>query len=247
MTPDEIQRFADRLSDVTSFRVLWNLMLDYFHCEGFDKASYHFHDETHPVGAKPALATDGFPEEWVCAYIEKSLVFIDPIMAAATQANGPFLWSQVTELMKLSPEQQNYISRRSVAVQGDGLAVYVHGPKGNDALVGLGFGPERIGASPTEVFRFQCIAQIGHLKYCEIAATRRDLDKTLSTRERQVLVWIARGKSNADIADILYLSRHTVDTLTRRIFAKLEVRDRTTAAVKAVGSGLVQYSTMGVA
>ena len=51
--------------------------------------------------------------------------------------------------------------------------------------------------------------------------------------------WIARGKSYGVIADILDVSRHTVDTLVRRIFEKLGVTDRTTAAIRAVGAGIV--------
>ncbi|MEX0367477.1 MAG: LuxR C-terminal-related transcriptional regulator [Ruegeria sp.] len=41
------------------------------------------------------------------------------------------------------------------------------------------------------------------------------------------------------MADILLLSPHTVDTLVRRIFSKLDVADRTTAAIRGVGAGLI--------
>ncbi len=61
----------------------------------------------------------------------------------------------------------------------------------------------------------------------------------LSPREREVLGWIALGKSNAVIGEILGISRHTVDTHNRRIFRKLDTADRTTAAIRAVEYGLV--------
>lgn len=61
----------------------------------------------------------------------------------------------------------------------------------------------------------------------------------LSPREREVLRWIANGKSNAVIAEILGISPHTVDTHNRRIFRKLGTCDRTTAAIKALDEGLL--------
>lgn len=68
-------------------------------------------------------------------------------------------------------------------------------------------------------------------------------DVALTRRERDVLEWIAQGKSNPVIAEILGISIHTVDTHIRRIFRKLGVNDRTTAAIKGLGAGLVEPGT----
>jgi len=62
----------------------------------------------------------------------------------------------------------------------------------------------------------------------------------LSDREREVLKLIAKGLSNADIADALYLSKGTVQNYVSSIFMKLEVTDRTQAAVLALKHGLGQ-------
>lgn len=59
----------------------------------------------------------------------------------------------------------------------------------------------------------------------------------LSPREREVLCWVSRGKSNSVIADILGISQHTVDTHIRRIFRKLGTTDRTTASIRAMETG----------
>lgn len=57
---------------------------------------------------------------------------------------------------------------------------------------------------------------------------------SLSEREAQVLAWIARGKSNRDIATIIGLSPRTVTKHVEQIFAKLDVENRTSAAVLAL-------------
>src|SRR5262249_54763262 len=87
-------------------------------------------------------------------------------------------------------------------------------------------------------------------------ATRRLLDRFLATdllpaapagsldqlteREREVLTLLARGASNAEIADLLTVTEATVKTHVSAVLRKLEVRDRVQAVVLAYDLGLVR-------
>ncbi len=63
---------------------------------------------------------------------------------------------------------------------------------------------------------------------------------TLTAREREVLIALAHGASNAEIGEELHMSLATVKTHVSRVLSKLDARDRTQLVVLAYQSGLVE-------
>jgi DNA-binding CsgD family transcriptional regulator len=98
------------------------------------------------------------------------------------------------------------------------------------------------GREASIAIRFIYIGLIGPDEYLlrllqgEIDDDRTLLKKrlTVTEREAEVLLWIARGKSNRDIAEILDLSPRTVNKHLEQIYAKLGVENRASAAALAV-------------
>jgi DNA-binding CsgD family transcriptional regulator len=57
----------------------------------------------------------------------------------------------------------------------------------------------------------------------------------LTAREREVLAWVARGKTNAEIARLLWLAPGTVRKHLENVYAKLGVSTRTAAVARFLG------------
>ncbi len=63
---------------------------------------------------------------------------------------------------------------------------------------------------------------------------------SLTPRQQEVLVCLARGKSNQEVASTLFISEGTVKAHVKAILAKLDARDRTQAIITAMRRGLLR-------
>jgi len=81
--------------------------------------------------------------------------------------------------------------------------------------------------------------------FAKTAGPARDVDprlNDLTDREREVLVLVARGMSNSEIAGALFIAEQTVKSHVSRVLNKLGARDRAQAVVAAYESGLVKVA-----
>ena len=83
------------------------------------------------------------------------------------------------------------------------------------------------------------IAEFTRVSSMVPSAQMEQLVEPLSQRELEILAWIARGSSNKEIADQLFIAEGTVKNHVTHILGKLGVRDRTQAALKARDLGLL--------
>lgn len=189
---------------------------------------------------------EGFPQSWVDEYVDCRYVRFDPIVEMALRSGAPFSWHTIGQLTDLSEQQQKLLVARRQAGLSNGVALGLFGPNLRNGYASLGFAPNKL-PSQTGLQELQLILQAAHLKFCNQTQTPNGQDLHLAAREQEVLEWIACGKSTASIAQIMGVSRHTVDTLTRRIFSKLDVTDRTSAVLTGIASGFLRTGTQLVA
>ena len=121
----------------------------------------------------------------------------------------------------------------------DEFMVPVFGPYGLNAVISFGFDCSVAEVDPTTLVLLESFSSAVHnglVAYYSDATVEK---AGLSDRENEVLKWIARGKSSSDIATILDLSASSIDTYTRRVFKKLGVHDRVSAAISGISQGVI--------
>lgn len=229
----------DRLLAATSVAELLEVMHEASVAIGGDKFSYH--TEVMFEGIASTLSdvySAGFSDEWRAYYIDQGARLIDPGPDITMRLGKPTTWHDALSSRRLTRAELDYVAEtvRMGITSGYGFPLW--GPKGHNAYVAVGFPQGHPLPDEATVNTHHMLLINGHQKICELTAAKSG--PALSLREREVLTWAGRGKSNTDIATILAISGDTVATYMRRIYAKLDCHDRVGAVIKALRLGLIK-------
>jgi len=121
-----------------------------------------------------------------------------------------------------------------------GVSIPVHGPSGRNGCFSLGFSDACNIKNINGLQNLRWACQNAHQSYCRYLNAEFLNSVVLTDRETEILQWMAIGKSNGVIADILDISHHTVSTYVRRIFLKTSTSDRTSASLYGISNGLIK-------
>ncbi|QKG71518.1 helix-turn-helix transcriptional regulator [Erythrobacter mangrovi] len=206
---------------------------------GADKQSYHctpvFGSHT---SDEAVIYQQGFPAAFTEEYRSAGLRQIDP-MPRLTFSHGPVLpWGRAFELGASMNIGQRYAEAciRHGLTKGVSLALF--GPAHRDAYASFGFPEDADPLDEGVQTMLHVLMQAAHLRICALLDAR-ERKISLSEREAEVLEWLSKGKSSADIAAILHISPETVRTYTKRLYEKLGTNDRVGATVRALQLGLI--------
>ncbi len=223
-------------------QALWDLIGAYFRDTVVDRMIYlHLPPIGAPDERSPSVRADGYPEELVTRYLAERLYRDNPMLRHAQQQSAePVYWKDLLADPNLTARERTFVNGLEEHGIGDGVGIPVYGPNGRVGICGLGFRTGVARVAPEVLREFQWVCQLGHLRYCDMVQVALGPPPSLSDRESEVLGLVARGKSNTMIGEILGISVHTVDAHLRRIYLKLGVFDRISAAVRGIGIGLIR-------
>ncbi|EGQ3565672.1 response regulator transcription factor [Staphylococcus pseudintermedius] len=167
-----------------------------------------------------ALATD---------QIEPELILIDLVMP---EMNG------ITLIQKLK-EQHAGIKILVLTSYVDEEHVMSAMQAGADGYEMKDVDPEALMTSIETVLQGDKVIHKDAQQVMDTVITKPHMLNKLSKRETEVLKEMAKGKTNKEIAETLFVSEKTIKTHVSHIFSKLEVTDRTQAAIYAMENHLV--------
>ncbi|HDG4513940.1 TPA: response regulator transcription factor [Staphylococcus pseudintermedius] len=167
-----------------------------------------------------ALATD---------QIEPELILVDLVMP---EMNG------ITLIQKLK-EQHAGIKILVLTSYVDEEHVMSAMQAGADGYEMKDVDPEALMTSIETVLQGDKVIHKDAQQVMDTVITKPHMLNKLSKRETEVLKEMAKGKTNKEIAETLFVSEKTIKTHVSHIFSKLEVTDRTQAAIYAMENHLV--------
>ncbi|MEH6756559.1 MAG: LuxR C-terminal-related transcriptional regulator [Parasphingorhabdus sp.] len=208
---------------------------------GVAAISYHITPPFYSqVSKRSSVYHFGYPEEIVATYLNPKVFESDPIPDHVMNIGHVMTWRQAIADQKLSKDHLNFVKAAEKLGFIDGVAVPLFGPKSRNSYFSMNFGKNMSADDEAIVRPLVGIAQSCHRRVCAIINQNSDSEPALSERESQVLYWISRGKSNADMAIILDISHATVDSYVRRLFKKLQVHDRISAVIMGLSNSLLK-------
>lgn len=185
---------------------------------------------------------ENYPPGWDTHLVTRSGRVVDPILAIARRRVSAFLWSDALSQVRLTHHQLAILAEAGRYGIHQGVTVPVNVPGEPEGSVSFGT------SQPLEITseRMLIADVIGRIAF---EAARRiagitsipDLTPYLADRVRECIFWIAHGKTDQDVADILGIGLETVRTYVKSAFRRLNVITRGQLVHEALRLGVIDF------
>ena len=177
-----------------------------------------------------------YPEDWVKYYFERNFFGIDPARTRGLLTRNAFTWEAMMDQYELNATEQEVMDLGEEAGLKNGVSMVFHGPMGEAYGIGLACSEQNPDVQHN-LKEIEILSTQFHIQFSSFFGQDHTSKAQLSPRELEVLKWVADGKSNWVIGEILSLSEHGVEYHVRNILKKLDADTRLGAVVKAIYNG----------
>lgn len=191
----------------------------------------------------PHVMLNGWSQQWYDQYMAAQHYNHDPMAKHTRQSTSPFLWSEVAQSQTLSPRARRVMDEAAQIGLNDGFSVPLHGALGQLSCVTMG--GEKLEFPPRAREAIYLISIYAHEKaklHREESGARKGPggERRLTQREKEILIWVAEGKTDSEIGEICGISHETAYAHVRSCTNKFQASNRTQAVVRALLSGEIK-------
>ena len=196
----------------------------------------------------PAIRLHNYPIGWEHWFDENRLGRSDPVHRASQLVCGGFPWSAVPDMIRLTSTDESVFAQARIVGIGDGYTVPAHVP--GEFTGSCSFA---MGAGEPFPRELHSVAQI--LGGIAFEAARRisrirevwpPIDRPLTERQRDCVLWSTRGKTDWETGTILGISKGTVIQHLRNARERYDVHNKAELSVRALHDGLIAFSELGL-
>jgi LuxR family quorum-sensing system transcriptional regulator CciR len=238
---DRIDAFVRDVGGVVSEAELSGLLEEICGEMGFNYFALTHHVDIRQA-PQPAIRLHNYPAQWVEYFDEQRLGPSDPVHRASHLTSVGFAWSKLPHMIHLTPRDRMVLEQAGFNGIGDGFTVPAHVPGESNGSCsfatrsGLPVIEEHLPvAHLVGAFAFEAARHLWRMR----APTTPIMQ--LTDRQRDCVVWAARGKSDWEIAQILGISHETVIQHLKQARERYGVTKRTMLAVSALFDGTISF------
>ncbi len=235
------EEFATELINVRSDTELDGALRQVSRRLGFDHFALSLEMRSTSCEA-PGLLLHDYPDEWAKVYIAFDLAGQDPVRRACDKTIIGFAWDWIDEIVPLTRGDRQMLNVGRECGIGNGYTVPRH-------LPGIGRGTCTFAVRPERELprrRFAVAEMIGTLALsCALGLSSEKFDEkipSLTDRQRECLLWVARGKTAAETAMILEISTETVIQHLKMARERYQVHCKQSLVVAALFDGLIGFA-----
>ena len=163
-----------------------------------------------------AIALSGYDPAWQARYRDERYYDVDPFLAEATRSLMPFRWSDVRERMILSPKQKALMLDAASCNHRVGMTVPIVTPGRYRTSVSVcadrhdlsGEVPHAVHL--VAIYLTDAMQRLMRLAHADNNSADDASKTSLTPREREIMKWLASGKTAWEISEILSISERTV-------------------------------------
>lgn len=236
-----VRESLDYLTEIRGLKSKEDL-LDSFKCRlsdlGIKQFTYRLSYLPDDVPSKFLWTT--FRKDWAEFYFENKLNSVDPVVSRLKTDRLPFLWGDHWS-QEVSKEDKIFFDQATEFGFRDGMAFPLF--KNSSETSGLTLTPDvkRKDFYPWYRRNFDSLHSISVLfNEALLAQFTEKQTVTLTEREKECLLWTAKGKTGWEIGELLSLSSSTVKFHLANSRRKLSVHSKHQAVLKAIDQGLIE-------
>ena len=177
------------------------------------------------------------PEEWRKRYFEKKYLANDPAQLHLAQSVDPYTWSETLACPHYTKAQKRIVHEAGEFEMREGLLVPILGLGTGVAMISIAGSNRKLALR--ERAELHLAAVYTHAQVRTLSKRRTQRLPVLSMRERECLQWVAAGKSDWEIGEILSISAKTANAHIEHVKQKYRVSTRMLAVVYALRSGAI--------
>jgi LuxR family quorum sensing-dependent transcriptional regulator len=176
----------------------------------------------------------GWSPEWVAIYASENFKDHDPVRREVLRGANPFFWSKLTYDPEREPRAAQIMQWAADFRMNEGFSIPVRDGNSFAAISVTGRKPD---VGPGVKAALQIVGLCTYNRFRALTKPPTPARRVLTDSEREALRWVAIGKTDVDIGNILNISERTARAHVSNAVHKLKAANRASAIAEALSIG----------